>query len=370
MRAAIPALALAMLLGSCSDEAAAPTTTDPTTTTTQAPAAAGTLFGFFPFPNGTEFADVLGHFMDLGAHGNAVLVQPEVPWEDFATGTPQQETPAMENVRNITLLGGQHGLEAIYVVDPLNGLDRKQFIGLPEDWVASFGDPQVRTAFTGFATWIASEFQPRYLGLSSEINTYLLAHPEEVEAYLDLYQTTRAAVKAASPSTSVFVTFQWEVVNGLATGVISDEPAWDQIEMFEPGLDIWAISSYPFVSFATGTDIPPDYYSVLNSRTDKPLAVAEGGYLSRPTGPFPGDPQSQVDHLVAVHDQIGTGLEFWINLILDDFDPVAIADPMREQGRSESDIEGLGIFSSIGLREFDGTPKLALATWERFRSGE
>jgi len=49
---------------------------------------------------------------------------------------------------------------------------------------------------------------------------------------------------------------------------------------------------------------------------------------------------------------------------------VAIADPMREQGRAESDIEGLGIFSSIGLREFDETPKAALDVWERFRSEE
>jgi hypothetical protein len=160
------------------------------------------------------------------------------------------------------------------------------------------------------------------------------------------------------------------VVNGLADGTL--DPAnptqdWGQIEQFEPDLDLWVISSYPFVSFTSGSEIPVTYYSPLVDRTPKPLAVAEGGYLSRPTGPFPGDEQSQVDHLMAVHDQIGPRLEFWINLVLDDFDPNAIADPMREQGRAESDIEGLGIFSSIGLRAVDTSPKAALAVWEQYR---
>lgn len=364
-----------MIVGACSEgSTGAATTTEkaPTgSTTTTRPPIEGTRFGFFPFPNGTEFSDVLAHFQDLADHGEVVLVQPEVPWEDFADDTPATDTTAMENVRNLTLLAGQNDLEPIFVVDPLNGLDRTSFIGLPATWPSTFSDPMVRASFTGFATWIADQFRPRYLGLGSEINTYLDAHPDDIDAFLDLYRTTRSAIKATSPATAVFVTFQWEVVNGLADGTLdpqSLDPQWEQIERFEPDLDLWVISSYPFVSFSSGADIPDDYYLPLVERTTKPLAVAESGYLSRPTGPFPGDPQSQVDQLRAIHDQIGSRLDFWINLVLDDFDPEAIADPMREQGRSERDIEGLGIFSSIGLRRFDETPKPALDLWQRYRA--
>jgi hypothetical protein len=374
MRFGVAAAVLALAVSGCVDQSdEATTTTEPiavATTVVSVPPPLDMLFGFFPFPNGTEFTDVVDHFADLSNHGDAVLAQPEVPWEDFEFGIPQYDTPAMENVANITLLAGQNDIEPIYIVDPLNGLDRTSFIGLPDDWTPSFEDPRVRTAFTGFATWIAARFQPRYMGLSSEINTYLLAHPAETAAYLDLYRTTRAAIKTESPDTSVFVTFQWEVVYGLASGALAAEPEWDQIEIFEPDLDLWVISSYPFIAFESGAEIPSNYYSPLVERTAKPLAVAEGGYISRPTGGFPGDTQSQVDHLNSVYDQIGQRLVFWINLVLDDFDPVAIADPMREQGRSESDIEGLGIFSSIGLREFDGTPKPALAVWLGFRAAE
>ncbi len=74
-----------------------------------------------------------------------------------------------------------------------------------------------------------------------------------------------------------------------------------------------------------------------------------------------------MDQLISVHDQIGSRLDFWINLILDDFDPAAIADPMRDQGRSETDISTLGLFASIGLRENDGTPKPAMAVWDSYR---
>jgi hypothetical protein len=42
---------------------------------------------------------------------------------------------------------------------------------------------------------------------------------------------------------------------------------------------------------------------------------------------------------------------------------------MRLNGMSEEDIDTLGMFASIGLRESDGTPKPALEVWDRIRAG-
>ena len=39
---------------------------------------------------------------------------------------------------------------------------------------------------------------------------------------------------------------------------------------------------------------------------------------------------------------------------------------MRAEGRPESDIETLGFFAALGLRQFDGTPKPALAVWDSY----
>jgi hypothetical protein len=286
---------------------------------------------------------------------------------------PAPKSQRLTDIRNQMTMAQQNGLEAVFVVDPLNGLNRSEFMRLPEGWPASFAAPEVRSAFTNFALWITREFQPRYLGLASEINTYADAHPDDFPNYLSLYREVYAAVKAESPATQVFVTFQWEDLNNLIASATEGrspyQTNWDQIEAFEPQLDLWAISSYPFVIFKTGAEIPVDYYTPLLGRTDKPLAVGEGGYSSKPVGPFPGTPQDQVDYLNAIHTQIGGRLRFWVYLLLSDFNQEAYAKAMRQDGLDEDEVTSLGMFSAVGLREADGTPKPALTVWDEFRAG-
>src|SRR3990172_5415306 len=113
-----------------------------------------------------------------------------------------------------------------------------------------------------------------------------------------------------------------------------------------------------------------NYYPPLPSRTDRPLAVAEGGYTSQPVGPFRGTPQDQVDYLNAIHSQLGGRLRFWVYLLLNDFNPESYADAMRQNGLGDDDINTLGMFTAVGLREADGTPKPALAIWDSFRGSD
>ncbi len=279
---------------------------------------------------------------------------------------------AVTDIVNQLILARQNGLEVIPVIDPLNGLNRREFFGLPGDLSRSdFGTPEVRSAYRDFTLRVLREVRPRYLGLASEINTYLDAHPEDASNFLSLYRQTYAAIKAEAPATRVFVTFQWEDLNNLipaaAEGRLAYDTNWDQIEAFEPDLDLWVISSYPFVAFGSGADIPDDYYTPLLARTDKPLAVAEGGFTSRPVGPFAGTPQDQVDYLEAIHDQVGDRLVFWIYLLLNDFDPESYLQVMRADGRSQNDIDTLGLFEAVGLRHADGAAKPALAVWDAYR---
>ncbi|MEW5870323.1 MAG: hypothetical protein AB1894_13695 [Chloroflexota bacterium] len=86
-------------------------------------------------------------------------------------------------------------------------------MGLPSGWEPSFGNPQVRAAFSNFALRIARQFHPRYIGLASEINTYIDAHPEDFQNYLSLYREVYAQIKAEVPDAQVFVTF-----HGTASG--------------------------------------------------------------------------------------------------------------------------------------------------------
>jgi hypothetical protein len=330
-----------------------------------------TAYGFFPSPPKPTLTSIRETFRAMGEHADVVLIQPNVPWEDFVGGA-DGGSQTITDIRNQVLLARQNGLEAIVVVDPLNGLNRREFFGLPAAWgAADFGTPDVRRAFINFTLRISREIRPRYLGLASEINTYADAHPDDFAHFLSLYQEAYAAVKAEAPDTQVFVTFQWEDLNNLfpgdAQGRIPYSVNWDQVEAFEPGLDIWVISSYPFVAFRAADEIPGDYYTPLLDRTDKPLAVGEGGFTSRPVGPFSGTPDDQVVYLNALHEQIGQRLDFWIYLLLSDFDAEAYAAAMRDQGRGEVDIDTLGLFAGVGLRQADGTAKPALAVWDSYR---
>ena len=229
----------------------------------------------------------------------------------------------------------------------------------------------MRAAFTNYALRIVREFHPRYLGLASEINTYMDTYPEDAQNFVSLYHEVYAKIKAEAPDTQVFVTFQWEDLNNLFIGDPSGgtpyQIKWELVEVFEPNLDLWVISSYPFAAFDSASEIPADYYTPLLTRTDKLLAVAEGGFTSREVGPFHGNEQDQVDYLNAIHTQIGERLTFWIYLTLNDFNLDSYAKMMKKQGAGDDDVNTLGMFASVGLRQFDGTPKAALKVWDSFR---
>ena len=328
-----------------------------------------TVYGFFPSPPEVTLQSVIDTYKAIGQHGDVVLLQQNVPWADFVASS-ETKSQAITDIHNQYVLAHQNGLEVIFVVDPLNGLNRREFLGLPSGWKASFANPDVRAAFTNFTLRIMREFHPHYLGLGSEINTYEDTHPDDFFNYLSLYQEVYALVKAEAPETQIFVTFQWEELNNLMPSVAHGQPYqanWNQVEQFEPELDVWAISSYPFVVFHDGSAIPSNYYTPLLSRTSKPLAVAEGGFTSAPVGTFPGNPQSQVDYLNAIHSQIGGDrLAFWIYLLINDFNLDSYAHTMNSRGQ-RNDVNTLGMFASVGLTQADRTPKPALMVWDSFR---
>ncbi|HUI88828.1 MAG TPA: hypothetical protein VLX61_08885 [Anaerolineales bacterium] len=334
---------------------------------------APTAHGFFPSPPRISTDSVLEIYKDIGNHADFVLLQENVPWNDFVNSVDGQSQRRTDIINQVTLARQNH-LDYIFIVDGLNGLNRSQFSGLPFGWDASFANPNIRAAYTNYTLWVVRMFHPRYLGLASEINTYMDTHPEDVKNFISLYNEIYKAVKLEAPHTKVFVTFQWEELNNLipqiASGRTRLHPNWNQVEAFEPNLDVWAISSYPFVAFQSGADIPADYYAPLLSQTSKPLAVAEGGFTSEPAGPIKGTPEDQVAYLNAIHNQIGPRLAFWVYLLLEDFDLDSYSGYMKANGVSSTDVDTLGMFASVGLSNSDGTAKPALGLWDSFRANQ
>lgn len=329
-----------------------------------------TAYGFFPSPPEMTTASLLDLLHALGEHGDVVLIQRAVPWSDFMEGSDGKSQDFTDE-QNLVLVAAREGLEPIFVIDPLNGLDRRQFAPLPAELQgADFGTPALRRAYQNYAVRVAKAFHPRYLGLASEINTYADAHPDDFVRFVDLYKQTYSAIKAESPETQVFVTFQWEDLNNLSI-MGEGEPAfqinWEEVDAFEPQLDVMAISSYPFVAFDDASHIPSDYYTPLLGRSQKPLAVAEGGWPSEAVAPFHGSAKDQIGYLRAIDNQLGGHLTFWIYLVLQDFNVESYRPFLEAQGIG-SQVDTLGWFQSVGLRTYDGQAKPGLAVWDSIRT--
>jgi hypothetical protein len=197
------------------------------------------------------------------------------------------------------------------------------------------------------------------------------ANPDDAENFISLYNEIYALVKAEAPETQIFVTFQWDDLNNMFPQPEEGDRKpfdtnWEQVEAFEPNLDLWVISTYPYFIF-NNQEIPADYYTPLLARTDKQLAVAEGGFSSQAVGPMHGSPESQVAFLNAIHTQLGPRLVFWVNTLFNDLNIDSYAKQMRKDGRNPQDVLSLGAFAYIGLRNSDGTPKPALKVWDDFR---
>ena len=331
-----------------------------------------TAYGFFPSPPEATLDSIFQLYKDMDQHADFVLIQQNTAWEDFVGGT-ESESQTKTDLINQVKLANQNHLEYIFVIDALNGLNRREFIGLPAGWEASFANPDVRSAYRNYALWVARTFHPRYLGLASEINTYMDAHPDDAGNFISLYNEMYALVKAEAPDTQIFVTFQWDDLNNMFPQPEEGNrqrlsPNWEQIEAFEPNLDLWVISTYPYFVFPSASDIPADYYTPLLSRTGKPLAIAESGFSSQPVGFAQGSLDDQVIFLNAVHDQLGSRLAFWVNTILTDFNMDSYAAEMAKQGRDPKDAEALANFAFMGFLNPDRSAKPALEVWDGFRN--
>ncbi len=150
---------------------------------------------YFPSPPEVSIKSVLQTFKDISAHGDFALIQQNTAWDEFVNGV-DGESPKRTDIINQIKLARQNNLEYVFVIDALNGLNRRDFEGLPAGWDANFANPKVRTAYKNYALWVVRNFHPvlsgsRLLFLKkylrpTEINTYMDAHPDDAKLHQPL----------------------------------------------------------------------------------------------------------------------------------------------------------------------------------------
>lgn len=218
----------------------------------------------------------------------------------------------------------------------------------------SWSNQETRDEFRTMVAAYASQYAPPYLCLGHEVNTWYLANTADYADWLTQLEECYDAIKAASPNTKVFVSFQLEHIKGLGAGTIgwTDGPQWNLVDDLEAGdfADAVAFTSYPYFEYTTPAGVPANYYDEIAAHWSGEVIFTEAGWPGVANAPYPGGLTQQsdfVDELFTRLEGLDTEVLLW--LYLHDLDNQA-AFPQ---------------FQDMGFRSNDGmTVRPADATWQ------
>ncbi len=167
-------------------------------------------------------------------------------------------------------LATQYGLKMALAVSPTTLSDTRGDLDVPSEVrraaanKVSFGNDVVRQAFIKHAVELA-KLRPAYLCLATEINLLALKNIREYVAFAETVKAAYPEIKAISPETKVFVSFQWDVLRQMdieQPDKISEHTKL--IDIFRPAPDVVAFSTYPGPQWKTAASMPGDYYATAS----------------------------------------------------------------------------------------------------------
>lgn len=315
--------------------------------------------GFAPTPPRATTESVIQTAHQIAERGELALMQQEVPWAALLDGSQTMEA-ALEERRELADFLRALGLEIVFLLDPLDGLDRRKE---PPDLIArgrSITEPEIRALHDDWALEVARILRPEWYGLASEVNTLAdLGDPALHAAIRAMVNELSPRIRAASPGTRTFVSFQADQAYGLP-GFPRNVDHLELIDDYE--VDGLGLSTYPVFVLEDPSEIPADFFSRFDEATEKPLLLVEGGWGSKPTAATQGTPAEQADFFRRVAGLLDdVEAEAWVFLIYADLDlPTYGLPPDREAALSN--------FASMGIVGSDFEPKPAAAVWDSVRA--
>ena len=354
--AALGLLIVAVTFAACTEGSGDDTPPTPTPTLEPGTRARSFAMGISSLPAELTDESYAETFELAGQVGEVILIRRTPPWEELLASDsfPSKETTS--STQRERDLAKEHGLQLFVAIDATDvSEDTGQLEGLPADLRgAGFENEDVRSALLRYVQYVLVNYQPAYLAIGVDVNAYQRRYPSDYPSFVSVYEEAYVQVKQAAPETQVFPTFQLEAMRGLLPVDDPGEPQWGLLDDFAARMDLLAFSSYPGVAFDAPEDIPSDYYTGLDERTDKPVAITETGYPSDAPDEGDGDePPTETEQaaflrrLLRDADRIDMGLVVWF----------AGQDPTFEGGASSD------LIRHIGLRRRDGTGKAAWQVW-------
>jgi len=301
--------------------------------------------------------EALRSFQDAYDLGGVVSFTGKVDWY-YAEGKSDEESQIWADWQWQGVAVDYFNLETFPQLDPYQTRRGPIPYLPPEIQYNSFADPLLREAYKRAALLTVQLQQPRWINLAMEINSYYEQRAWDFPNFVSLFKETRDQIKAISPDTMVFVSFQYELLLGIPGGRCGQpehEPHWELFGMFEPDIDAIAITTYPMVTycptfFPDPDNIAPDYYRQIEDHTDLPIVFAEIGWPCDPT--YNGSRLSQWRYIARL-PQLTSGM----NLVLANWYFL-------------NNATGYGhFFESLGLVDTDQFRKPSFFFWKHAWSG-
>lgn len=346
MRHAAPFVLLLALSPACADSPAA---TEP------APEPRTFAMGWAPTPPRLDSESVLATAASMARVSEYALVQRPVPWARLLAGDTLANV-LEEEAQLADFLRQRYGLEIVWLVDPLDGLDRRQETRELVEAGRSIREPEIRDMHVAWTLAVVERVEPEYLGLASEVNT-LGAHgdPALYDTIASVINEIAAEARTIHPETRVFVSFQvddaWDLL--LPTG-------FDHFALIDDfDVDALGLSSYPSFVFDDPSEIPDDYFRVFRDHTDLPLLMVEGGWSSEPVPWGGGSVVEQAEFFRRFETLLdGVDARLWVFLLYADLD-------LEQWGLEPDDRAVLENFAHMGIVDTDLQPRSAYTVWAR-----
>ena len=310
------------------------------------------LLGFSTLPAELTQDAYLAAFDLAAGHGELLLIQRAPEWAAFLGGA---EPPP--RIDDLTLREreavAERGLRLFYALDPFDPANRGRLAAPPpnrED--AGLGDPDLRAAFVAEARYVAAAYEPDYLALGVEVNATFERSRAQYAAFLHAYREAYDAVKAVSPETLVFATFQYEQLLGVVPWERPRPPRWELLDGFGERLDLFAVATFPSVTYRLARDVPPLYYRQSLDHTALPMAFAAVGFASAPGRD-------------GVHSSTAAEQRRYLQRLLSDAGAIGAPFLVWFAGRDPAYADGppLDLLASVGLRDASDRPKEAWTVW-------
>lgn len=345
-------LAITVVLLACGGNG--PSSPDPDPGPEPPPPQRSFRMGFAPTPPRATTESVIRTAQEMSEVSELALVQQRVPWGALLDGTRTMEE-ALADLEELVGFLRQLGLDIVFLLDPLDGLDRT---GEPPELVdrgRSTAEPEIRAIHEEWALAVARRVGPSWYGLASEVNTLADLGDATLFAEIrDLVNDLSPRVRAAAPGTSTFVSFQADQAYGLP-GFPRTIDHFALIDEF--GVDALGLSTYPVFVLDDPSRIPADFFARFDEATELPLLLVEGGWNSGPTPATGGSPSGQADffrRIAAMLDEVDARV--WVFLFYTDLDIQSLNLPPEQAG--------LANFSRMGIVDTDFRPKPAFAVWD------